>query len=109
MARVWRTTPKDETTTQKANESLLEATRKDDVTTQKQDRTTQKPLNATQKEIINYLKEHPRATRLEIAEALGDITEDGVKFNIGKLQQHGILKREGGRKIGTWVVIDNDN
>ena len=109
VARVWRTTPKDETTTQKANESLLEATRKDDVTTQKQDRTTQKPLNATQKEIINYLKEHPRATRQEIAEALGDITEDGVKFNIGKLQQHGILKREGGRKIGTWVVIDNDN
>ena len=39
---------------------------------------------------------------------IGDITEDDIKFNIGKLQQYGRLKREGGRKSGTWVVIDND-
>ena len=109
VARVWRTTQKGEITTQKANESLVEATQKDDTTTQKQMETTQKPLNSTQKEIINYLKEHPTATRQEVAEAIGDITEDGIKFNIGKLQQYGLLKREGGRKSGTWVVIDNDN
>ena len=73
--------------TQKANKSLIEA---------------------TQKKILNYLKEHPHATRKDMAVVIGDITEDGIKFNIGKLQQYGRLKREGGRKSGTWVVIDND-
>ena len=46
------------------------------------------------------------ATRQEVAAALGNITEDGVKYNIGKLQQYGRLKRENGRKSGSWVVID---
>ena len=72
------------------------------------DSTTQKTLNTTQKKILNYLKEHPHATRKDMAAVIGDITEDGIKFNIGKLQQYGLLKREGGRKSGTWVVIDND-
>ena len=80
-----------------------------DSTTQKNEITTQKTLNTTQKKILNYLKEHPHATRKDMAAVIGDITEDGIKFNIGKLQQYGLLKREGGRKSGTWVVIDNDN
>ena len=80
-----------------------------DATTQKDEITTQKTLNTTQKKILNYLKEHPHATRKDMAVVIGDITEDGIKFNIGKLQQYGLLKREGGRKSGTWVVIDNDN
>ena len=79
-----------------------------DSTTQKNEITTQKTLNTTQKKILNYLKEHPHATRKDMAAVIGDITEDGIKFNIGKLQQYGRLKREGGRKSGTWVVIDND-
>lgn len=72
------------------------------------DSTTQKTLNTTQKKILNYLKEHPNATRKDMSAVIGDITEDDIKFNIGKLQQYGRLKREGGRKSGTWVVIDND-
>ena len=87
--------------TQKANESLIEATQKDNF-------TTQKTLNTTQKKILNYLKEHPNATRKDMSAVIGDITEDGIKFNIGKLQQYGLLKREGGRKSGTWVVIDRE-
>ena len=79
-----------------------------DSTTQKAQGTTQKTLNTTQKKILNYLKEHPHATRKDMAAVIGDITEDGIKFNIGKLQQYGLLKREGGRKSGTWVVIDNN-
>ena len=79
-----------------------------DSTTQKKQITTQKTLNTTQKKILNYLKEHPHATRKDMAAVIGDITEDGIKFNIGKLQQYVLLKREGGRKSGTWVVIDND-
>ena len=80
-----------------------------DSTTQKAQGTTQKTLNTTQKKILNYLKEHPHATRKDMAVVIGDITEDGIKFNIGKLQQSGLLKREGGRKSGTWVVIDNNH
>ena len=84
-------------------------TQKNEITTQKAQGTTQKTLNTTQKKILNYLKEHPHATRKDMAAVIGDITEDGIKFNIGKLQQYGLLKREGGRKSGTWVVIDNNH
>ena len=84
-------------------------TQKHLTTTQKAQGTTQKTLNTTQKKILNYLKEHPHATRKDMAAVIGDITEDGIKFNIGKLQQYGLLKREGGRKSGTWVVIDNNH
>ncbi len=101
-----RTTQKDEFTTQKANEELIFATQKEEEATQKAKNTTQKPLTATQKAILDYLKAHSTATRLEVAAAIGNITEDGVKYNIGKLQQYGCLKREKGRKNGSWVVID---
>ena len=68
--------------------------------------TTPKPLTATQKSILDYLKANPTATGQEVASTIGNITEDGVKYNIGKLQQYGRLKREKGRKNGSWVVID---
>ena len=106
VARIWRTTQKDEITTQKANEELISTTQKEEIATQKSDFTTQKPLNTTQKKILEHLRNYPKATRQEVAAALGDITEDGVKFNIGLLQQYGRLKRVNGRKNGEWIVID---
>ena len=84
-------------------------TQKNEITTQKAQGTTQKTLNTTQKKILNYLKEHPHATRKDMAVVIGSITEDGIKFNIGKLQQYGLLKREGGKKSGTWMVIDDNH
>ena len=75
-------------------------------TTQKRKSTTQKKLSTTQKAILDYLKEYPTATRQEVAEAIGNITEDGVKYHFSRLQKNGYLKREGGRKLGHWVVID---
>lgn len=45
VARIWRTTQKDGTTTQKANEELISTTQKEDLTTQKSKLATQKPLN----------------------------------------------------------------
>ena len=68
-------------------------------------KTTQ---NTTQKKILEYLKNHSTATRQDIATALGNITEDGVKFNISLLQQCGALKRIGGRKMGHWEVVKNE-
>ena len=102
------TTQKNEDTTQKANKELISATQKEDATTQKSETTTRKPLNATQKRILDYLKDYPKATRQNVADALGNITVNGVKFNIGLLQQYGALKRKGGRKNGEWVVIWRD-
>lgn len=108
IARVWRTTQKNEDATQKANKELIFATQKEDITTQKSEITTRKPLNTTQKRILDYLKDYPKATRQNVADALGNITVNGVKFNIGLLQQYGALKRKGGRKNGEWVVIWRD-
>ena len=45
VARIWRTTQKNEITTQKANEALISTTQKEDFATQKSKTTTQKPLN----------------------------------------------------------------
>lgn len=98
VARIWRTAQKNKITTQKELDAL-------DSTAQKNETTTRKPLNATQKRILEYLKDYPKATRQEIADALGDITESGVKFNIGLLQQHGYLRRKNGRKEGEWVIF----
>ena len=75
-------------------------------TTQKNKPTTQKALTATQKAILDYLKDHPKATRQEVAESLGNITEDGIKYHFSRLQKMGYLKRDGGRKLGHWVVLD---
>ena len=62
--------------------------------------TTQK----TTQKILDILKEHPQAGRKEIAEILGDITEDGVKYHIDKLKKEGILNRIGPDKGGYWEI-----
>ena len=95
------TTQKDLNTTQKSEIT----TQKDLDTTQKSEITTQKDLDATQKKILEYFKNNPNGTRVEAANEIGNITEDGVKFVIGKLQQKGLLKRVGGRKHGVWQVL----
>ena len=99
------TIQKDKSTTQK-NENTIQ---KDENTTQKNLTTTQKNLTTTQKKVLEHLRQNPKANRTDVANAIGDITEDGVKFIIGRLQQLGLLKREGGRKHGHWVVTDKDN
>lgn len=71
-------------------------------TTQK---TTQK-LTEQQQAILSFLKKHPTATRKEISESLLNSTEDGVKYNLSRLQELGLLKRVGGRKQGYWHIIE---
>ena len=63
-------------------------------------------LSKQNRHLFGSVEQGSSATRQEVAAALGNITEDGVKYNIGKLQQYGRLKRENGRKSGSWVVID---
>ena len=87
------TTQKRETATQKGQFEDID-------TTQKKEIATQKNLDTTQKKVLEYFKDNPKATRVDAANALGNITEDGVKFIIAKLQKKGLLKRVGGRKYG---------
>ena len=91
-------TQKRETATQKGQFEDIE-------TTQKKEIATQKNLDTTQKKVLEYFKDNPKATRVDAANALGNITEDGVKFIIAKLQKKGLLKRVGGRKYGEWLVF----
>ena len=82
---------------------------KREVATQKRETATQKgqfeDIDTTQKKVLEYFKDNPKATRVDAANALGNITEDGVKFIIAKLQKKGLLKRVGGRKYGEWLVF----
>ena len=120
---VWRTTQKREFTIQKGDlkdsgttQKDLDTTQKSESTTQKDDlkesgatqkgkSTTQKDLDTTQKKVLEYFRENPDGTRVDAANAIGGISEDGVKFIISKLQQKRLLKRVGGRKQGEWKVL----
>ncbi len=109
---VWRTTQKDGSTTQKDGSTTQKdgsTTQKSENTTQKNKETTQKEVDTTQKKILEYLRVHAQATRLEVSKALGDITEDGVKYAIARLQEKGLLERVGGRKQGEWIVKDKND
>ena len=96
---------KRETATQKRETATQKGQFEDIDTTQKKEIATQKNLNTTQKKVLEYFKDNPKATRVDAANALGNITEDGVKFIIAKLQKKGLLKRVGGRKYGEWLVF----
>ena len=96
---------KDSDTTQKSESATQKGQFTDIGTTQKSEIATQKNLDTTQKEVLEYFKDNPKATRVDAANALGNITEDGVKFIIAKLQKKGLLKRVGGRKHGEWQVL----
>ncbi|MDA3780783.1 MAG: winged helix-turn-helix transcriptional regulator [Bacteroidales bacterium] len=66
--------------------------------------TTQK----TTQKILDVLRENPQAGRKEIAEIIGDITEDGIKYHLEKLKAIGIIKRVGPAKGGYWEIIKAD-
>ena len=88
------TTPK---TTQKGQDT----TQKNQDTTQK---TTQKGQDTTQK-ILEEIKKNPSISRDELAEKCG-LTSDGIKYNMRKLREKGIIKRIGPDKGGHWEIIE---
>ncbi|MDZ7611983.1 MAG: winged helix-turn-helix transcriptional regulator [Candidatus Moranbacteria bacterium] len=67
------------------------------------EKTTQK----TTQKILEIIRENPNATRREIAEKLGDITPDGVKYNLEKLKKEEKIRRIGPDKGGHWEIIQN--
>lgn len=73
--------------------------------TQKLPKNLHLDLSSTQKDTIEFLLQNPNASRVEIASQLGNINEDGVKYNLKVLQEKGVLKRIGPAKGGYWEVI----
>ena len=71
-------------------------------------KTIQKTIQKTelQKMIIKYLKDNPKATQMELSENIENATLGGVKYNLIRLQESGVIKRVGGRKQGHWEVLD---
>ena len=77
----------------------------DDSITQTTTQTTTQTLSDVQIAIIEYIHTHPNASRKEIAANISDITEDGIKYHIKRLQEKGIIKRVGADFGGHWEIV----
>ncbi len=75
------------------------------VTTQKTTQKTIQTLSDVQLAIVEYIQSHPSASRKEMAININDITENGVKYHLQKLQKQGVIKRVGADKGGHWEII----
>ena len=96
---------KDSDTIQKSDSTIQKEVLKDSDTIQKSNSTIQKDLDPSQVRVLNFFREHPKATIDEMVAELNDLSLGGVKFIIAKLQKKGLLKRVGGRKHGEWLVL----
>ena len=66
-------------------------------------------LSERQENIISFIKLHPAITIPELAQRMSGkkaVTTRTIERDIAALQAKGILKREGGRKSGTWIVAN---
>lgn len=68
--------------------------------------TSQETTQKTTQKIIDLLREQPTLGRKELAELLGDITEDGVKYHLNKLKADGVIRRIGPDRGGHWEVVE---
>lgn len=70
------------------------------------DDTTQKTTTKTTTKIISAIINNPHIKQQELADLLG-ISFDGVKWQLKKLKESGILQREGNRRGGKWIINKN--
>ncbi len=128
----WKTTQKTiQKTTQKTTQKGDIAAQNGEIAQNIAQKNTQKNTQKNaQKEIIRLLGDkkallsdkqlfvliqlylNPQITRRELVKKIKDLTDDSAKYIIGYLHELGLLRREGGRKNGRWVVmldIDNEN
>jgi ATP-dependent DNA helicase RecG len=57
----------------------------------------------TEKTVLAYLREHPDATQVEVANAIGK-SRRAIQDAIAALKDGELLEREGARKSGGWIV-----
>ena len=58
----------------------------------------------TETEILEFLRDHPTATQKEVATAVSKSLNTAKNATV-HLQELGLLKREGAKKNGRWIVI----
>ena len=68
------------------------------------EKITEKTTEKTTEKILCIIKNNPRVTYRELAEALA-MTEDGIYWSVKQLRKQGLLHRIGGRKEGYWQVV----
>jgi predicted HTH transcriptional regulator len=68
-------------------------------------KTIEETSNKTQNKIKTELKKRPSITANDLAEVVG-ITVSGVRWQINKLKNQGIIRRIGAKKGGYWEVIE---
>lgn len=111
-----KTTQETKSTTQEIENSTQEiktttpqtesATQETGKTVSQQQHGKTKRMTELQQLILNYLKEHPNATRKELNHAIPHASDGGIKYNLKKMQIVGLLKRVGSTKKGVWIVIE---
>ena len=77
----------------------------EDIIPQTTTQTTTQTLSEVQIAIIEYIRNHPDASRKEIAANIDSITENGVKYHLQKLQKLGVIKRVGADFGGHWEIV----
>ena len=68
------------------------------------DKTTENGLTANEKAILSLITANPTVTQKEMAVALS-LSEDGVRYHTKKLKTKGLLRRQGGKKVGHWEIV----
>ena len=70
------------------------------------DKAVDKPrLSAREIALCELVTRQPQITQKELAVQLG-LTERGIRYLTDKLQKQGVLARQGGKKQGTWVLLE---
>ena len=76
---------------------------REEVTDRKNRVSLRKGLTKNQKQVLDYLKNNPMATLQETASGC-ELSLGGVKKICSKLQEIGVLEREGSKRDGRWIV-----
>ena len=95
---------KIEKTPNKSTDKKEESTNK---STNKKEESTNKFTNKIEEEILKVIIDNPFYNRKELSEIFGR-TEEGIGYYLKKLTKAGIIKREGAKKNGKWVVVERE-
>jgi ATP-dependent DNA helicase RecG len=76
-------------------------------TTQKTTQKKSNKLSENQLNILKYLVKNPHASRKELNENISNIGENGIKYNLKRLQELNIIERIGSDKGGYWHILEN--
>ena len=91
-------------TPNKSTDKKEESTNK---STDKKEESTNKFTNKIEEEILKVIIDNPFYNRKKLSEIFGR-TEEGIGYYLKKLTKAGIIKREGAKKNGKWVVVERE-